>query len=415
MEISHMKKTLLAAALMVGFAGVAQAETSVTLYGVVDGGIGYERLKGSIGSAHVTSEGELVEGGFYAREGRDYSVRNTRTGLLSGVQRGNRWGLRGSEDLGNGLRMIFQLESGFDIADGHSAQGGRLFGREAHFGLAGDSWGQLTFGRQTTVSSQYIPGIGSPFGASFMQANFGATFSAVNTTRYDNMIQYQTPSFAGFQAGLGYSFNTNGAQLGTLKAADGTKYKPDQKAWTAAVRYANGPIAVGLSYDQNRSPRNSWDDGNGTWGPSSKRVTSKEWILAGSYDFEVVKLHLAGGQVRNGLITPQGYLGDKGAGIINAAPVGVGKGFRANNYTVGLSAPVGAGKIMASWAMSDVRKAADNYSKSDMKDQQIYSLGYTYPLSKRTNVYAIGSYAKNVHYQPKAKATLVGVGLSHQF
>src|SRR5699024_4330472 len=187
MEISHMKKTLLAAALMVGFAGVAQAETSVTLYGVVDGGIGYQRVKDSNADAKAT-----------------------RTGLLSGVQRGNRWGLRGSEDLGDGLRFIFQLESGFDIATGNQAQGDanndRLFGREAHFGLAGDNWGQLTFGRQTTVTSLYMPGVASPFGASFMQANYGATFSAANTTRYDNMIQYQTPSFAGFQAGLSYSF-----------------------------------------------------------------------------------------------------------------------------------------------------------------------------------------------------------------
>src|SRR5690625_4235971 len=255
MEISHMKKTLLAAALMVGFAGVAQAETSVTLYGVVDGGVGYQRLKTKSDAG---------------------SAKATRTGLLGGVQRGNRWGLRGSEDLGDGLRMIFQLESGFDIATGKSAQGGRLFGREAHFGLAGDSWGQLTFGRQTTVSSMYIPGIGSPFGASFMQANFGATFSSVNTTRYDNMIQYQTPSFAGFQAGLGYSFNTNGAQLGTMKGVTGKKIKPDQKAWTAALRYANGPIAVGLSYDQNKSPKYSCDSDLEVWEGSSERVTSND-------------------------------------------------------------------------------------------------------------------------------------------
>src|SRR5690625_2997470 len=199
MEISHMKKTLLAAALMVGFAGVAQAETSVTLYGVVDGGIGYQGVKGNDANGN--------------------SAKATRTGLLGGVQRGNRWGLRGSEDLGDGLRFIFQLESGFDIATGNQAQGeannDRLFGREAHFGLAGDNWGQLTFGRQTTISSLYMPSIGSPFGASFMQANFGATFSAVNTTRYDNMIQYQTPSVSGFQAGLGDECTTNGSQLGT--------------------------------------------------------------------------------------------------------------------------------------------------------------------------------------------------------
>src|SRR5690625_2230591 len=158
MEISHMKKTLLAAALMVGFAGVAQAETSVTLYGVVDGGIGYERLKGSAASG---ADGFKDAGmGLYSHD-RPVSMRDTRTGLIGGVQRGNRWGLRGSEDLGDGLRFIFQLESGFDIATGNQAQGDanndRLFGREAHFGLAGDNWGQLTFGRQTTISSLYMP------------------------------------------------------------------------------------------------------------------------------------------------------------------------------------------------------------------------------------------------------------------
>lgn len=400
-----MKKTLLAAALMVGFAGVAQAETSVTLYGVVDGGIGYQRVKGN------DVEDNKVE-------------KATRTGLLSGVQRGNRWGLRGTEDLGDGLRFIFQLESGFDIADGKSAQGGRLFGREAHFGLAGDNWGQLTFGRQTAVSSLYMPGIASPFGGSFKQANAGATFSAINTTRYDNMIQYQTPSYAGFQLGVGYSFNTNGAQYGTLKRADGSKIKPDQQAWSTALRYANGPIAVGLSYDQNRSARNEWvkvDPTNPSssykWNDGKERVTAKEWTLAASYDFEVVKLHLAGGQSRDGLITPESYYGieDKAVNFLYGGEESpVGKGFRANNYTVGLSAPVGAGKVMASWGMSDLRKTA-NGDKSDYKNQQIYSLGYTYPLSKRTNVYAIGSYAKNVYYAPKLKSTLVGVGLSHQF
>src|SRR5690625_3958462 len=395
MEISHMKKTLLAAALMVGFAGVAQAETSVTLYGVVDGGIGYERLKGSYASAGNVDN-------YYAHN-RGNSVTDTRTGLLSGVQRGNRWGLRGSEDLGDGLRFIFQLESGFDIADGRSAQDDRLFGREAHFGLAGDSWGQLTFGRQTTITSKYMPGVASPFGASFMQANYGATFSAANTTRYDNMIQYQTPSFAGLQAGLGYSFNTDGPQNPTLKVG-GTESKTNNKAWTAALRYANCPIAVSRSYEQSKADRDLVPAG-------VDRATIREWAIAGSDDFEVVKLYLAGGQARIGLINAQGYMGGIGGGTV------IANAFRANNYTVGLSAPVGAGEIMASWAMSDLRKLPHGLRDADLKTkkQQTYSLGYTYPLSKRTNVYAIGSYAKNVNFAPDLKSTAVGVGVSHQF
>src|SRR5699024_2188046 len=106
MEISHMKKTLLAAALMVGFAGVAQAETSVTLYGVVDGGIGYERLKGtSATGALKNAKDGTFNGGIYSNN-RANSISASRTGILGGVQRGNRWGLRGSEDLGNGLRAI---------------------------------------------------------------------------------------------------------------------------------------------------------------------------------------------------------------------------------------------------------------------------------------------------------------------
>src|SRR5699024_12875891 len=92
MEISHMKKTLLAAALMVGFAGVAQAETSVTLYGVVDGGIGYQRVKGT--------------------DANGDSAKANRTGLLSGVKRGNSWGLRGTEAMGDGMSLFFKFVRG---------------------------------------------------------------------------------------------------------------------------------------------------------------------------------------------------------------------------------------------------------------------------------------------------------------
>src|SRR5690606_32635748 len=129
----------------------------------------------------------------------------------NGIQSGNRWGLKGSEDLGNGLRAVFQLESGFNLGTGNSAQGGRLFGRHATVGLAGDSWGQLDFGRQTNIASKYFGSI-DPFGTAFDQANIGGVISAANTARYDNMVMYQTPNFSGFQFGVGYSFNVAGDQ-----------------------------------------------------------------------------------------------------------------------------------------------------------------------------------------------------------
>src|SRR5690606_16228002 len=147
-----MKKTLLAAALALGFAGVAQAETSVTLYGILDGGIGYQKYDSD-------------------------SARGDRSkfGMIQGIQSGNRWGLKGTEDLGNGLRAVFQAESGFNLGTGNHEQGDRLFGRHLTLGLASDAWGQLDFGRQTNIASKYFGAI-DPFGMGFNQANIGAAF-----------------------------------------------------------------------------------------------------------------------------------------------------------------------------------------------------------------------------------------------
>lgn len=387
-----MKKTLLAAALMAGFAGIAQAETSVTLYGILDGGIGFQQIKGSVGAGDNP----------YATE-RNQDFKNKRTGLIGGIQSGNRWGLKGSEDLGNGLRAVFVLESGFNIANGKHAQNERLFGRQATLGLAGDSWGQLDLGRQTNIASKYIPGVGDPFGGGFDQANIGGALSAANTARYDNMVMYQTPNFSGFQFGVGYSTNVDGNKGDDW---DRNGNKNNKAGWTTGLRYVNGPIGAALSYDQ-------FKDRNGIKANGVGNVTAKAWAAAFSYDFEVVKLHLAGGQTRDGLFEVQQYASE------SFLPSYVGaKGLRVNSYLAGLSAPVGAGKVMASWHMADLDKAPEavrNLSGLEFKKQHTYSLGYTHPLSKRTNVYAIGSYAKNVQFAPDAKSTLVGVGLRHQF
>ncbi|WP_341669098.1 porin [Alcaligenes sp. SDU_A2] len=390
-----MKKTLLAAALMAGFAGVAHAETSVTLYGILDGGIGYQKFKG------VNSYGAN-------RDGLE-STSQKKTGLINGIQSGNRWGLKGSEDLGDGLRAVFQLESGFNLGTGKSAQGGRLFGRQATLGLAGDSWGQLDFGRQTNIASKYLPGVADPFGGGFDQANIGAAFTSANTVRYDNMVMYQTPNFSGFQFGVGYSFNTNGDQQYKITNSQNPEdgLERNQRGITTGLRYANGPIGVALTYDQYKTRENRAAIG----APVTGGDTVKAWNLGGSYDFEVVKAHLAFGQTRDGLFAVQEF---SGVGLDTGGSL---KGLKVNSYLVGLSAPVGAGNLMASWTMADPRSAPDGMDNAafELKKQHVYSLGYTHPLSKRTNVYAIGSYAKNVHFLPDGKSTLLGVGLRHQF
>ena len=395
-----MKKTLLAAALAVGFAGVAQAETSVTLYGIIDTGISYERDKGIIDG--VDSNGDFTR------------TKATRTGIYDGHntgQAGSRWGLKGTEDLGNGLRAEFMLESGFNVTHGGSMQGGRLFGRQAWVGLAGDNWGSLRFGRQHNVGTDYMLGMVDPFGGGFGLANGGEAFRAINTNRMDNTIRYDTPNFSGFQFGVAYSFNHDGEQLYKFSGEDDA----NNRAVSAAIRYANGPIGVALTYDQMKNSSHvGYQD-----------VTLRQWNLGASYDFEVVKVSAAFGQTRNGefgggrglwtigpVVTPYTY---------TVAPYD--DGAKSNSYLVGLSAPVGAGTVMASWTMVDPRGKSDRIrdledalgESIDFKKQHTYALGYKYPLSKRTDVYAYGAYKKNVDFVRHQKSTTVAAGITHRF
>jgi len=395
-----MKKTLLAAALTVGFFGVAQAETSVTLYGILDGGIGYQHTSGTLKGADAGS---------------------TKTGMINGIQSGDRWGLKGTEDLGDGLHVVFQLESGFDLGTGKSAQGGRLFGRQATLGLQGDSWGRLDIGRQTNIASKYI-GAFDPFGASFSRANAGTTFGSANTYRVDNMVMYQTPNFSGFQFGVGYSFNTDGS----INAGDEDTSQNDNNAReiTTGLQYVNGPIAVAATYDRlmlgqginstSTTTANTTTGAITTTTTPGDKINVSEWTLGGSYDFEVVKAYLAFSQNRNGVFAGGDTTVDGGT-IFGTQ--GALDGFRANSYLVGLSAPLGAGNLMFSWQMSDANRTDDSVKDANgiTSKQNIFGLGYTYNLSKRTNLYVWGDYTKHALYQDDLKTSEVGVGLRHQF
>jgi predicted porin len=107
-------------------ARIAQAQSSVELYGSVDGGIGYLHNVAAPDGSPVSNQ-----------------VRFT-----NGLLHGNRWGFRGSEDLGGGLKAIFLLENGFDLGTGNLNQGGREFGRQAFTGLTDKTLGSLLLGRQ---------------------------------------------------------------------------------------------------------------------------------------------------------------------------------------------------------------------------------------------------------------------------
>lgn len=378
-----MKKTLLAAALTMGFAGIAQAETSVTLYGIVDAGLQYEQVK-------VDNVGKA-----------------TRSGMASSTQSGNRFGLKGSEDLGNGLKAIFTLEQGFTIGDG-AGNSSRAFHRQAYVGLAGDSWGTFTMGRQYNIADSYFGSLG-PIGNGFVLAAQPRTFAS-GGFRADNMFKYETPNFAGFQAAIGYSKNSSlsGSNEWDFKGYNGNADvdRDSGSLLTAGMRYSNGPIYAVATFDR-------LGDVAGAGASAGDNGSIKAFNLGAAYDFEVAKLHLGWGQDRDGRIAAgDNNLSETGA----ATPVRNARyydGFKANNFLVGVSAPIGAGKIMASWAMS--KSNLDDTAAYDIANQQTYALGYTYNLSKRTNVYAMAAYMKNVNYRDDAKAQQYSVGLRHQF
>lgn len=397
-----MKKTLLTAALVAGFASAAHAETSVTLYGLVDGGVGYNTQK-------TTWSGDFGSGSFKTR---GFEFKN-------GVKNGNRWGLKGTEDLGNGTSAIFQLESGFDLGNGRSAQDGRLFGRKAVVGLTGESWGTLTLGRQYNAADDFVAPI-DPFGTGWGQAAVGSAFGGSVSARYDNVVKYVTPNFSGFQLGLGWTGDNN------KQTYRNDTYGPDwdkedkSNGFTFGLGYNNGPIQVGASFDY---LRNKVTDSRNPFGDVDTKV--KVWNLGFAYDFDVVKLHLMYGQQNDGAIGGIGLaesiaLPDFG-GVDYLGDFIAVDGYRQKSWLLGLSAPVTeAGKVYFSYT-------GNNIKNKDLFDgkvtSHIFNLGYLHSLSKRTSVYAVASYGQSklkvnetvFDGQAKLKSTEVVLGLQHRF
>lgn len=204
-----MKKVFAAVAACIA-AGGTHAQTGVTLYGVADAGVEFVSNAGRNGNSLVR--------------------------VASGNYSGSRWGLRGVEDLGGGLKATWQLESGFDIDTGNSGQGGRLFGRDAHVGIEG-RYGGLHVGRQQTsirvFGIAYDPNvIADRYGALAMAPEFGS--------RADNTIKY-AGVFGGLSAEAFYAFQSNGNEVPGANVFG--------REMGAFVRYATGPLSVGVAYD----------------------------------------------------------------------------------------------------------------------------------------------------------------------
>lgn len=227
-----MKKTLIALAA-VAATSVAFAQSSVTLYGVADAGIA--KVTGT--STAFSSAGTLNNGN-------------------------SRWGIRGTEDLGGGLKASFNFEQGVNLGDGSLAASspvGAPFGRAAWMSLSG-GFGELRLGR-TLNPSFFAAATWELTGTANYSAvthQFGAVLGGI---RNSSQIAYTTPNFGGFDATLGY----------ILKANNGGNAKVDLNA-----RYRSGPLAVGLGYNKVSGAERNWHVG-GNYNFGAFRVAGA-WI-----------------------------------------------------------------------------------------------------------------------------------------
>jgi general bacterial porin, GBP family len=222
-----MNNKLVFALIAAGACVTASAQSGVTLYGLVDVGLQWNKQGVDKGTASVPNW-----------QSESYF------GVDGGYQSGNRFGLRGSESLGGGWNAVFTLEGGFSIDTGTSGQGGRLFGRQAWAGLQGNV-GTLAMGRiptpsSTTGSFDMFAAV-DPFDGGWGINAIGSTFIAANALREDNSIIYYSPNWGGFRLAAQYSFNIDTNET----APQGS----NTSGANISGSFGSGPFYVVVTYD----------------------------------------------------------------------------------------------------------------------------------------------------------------------
>lgn len=328
-----MKKSLLALAVLGAFAGAASAQSSVTVYGIVDLGFDHTDNGATAGSVN---------------------------GIKSGGQSASRIGFKGTEDLGGGLNALFQLEATIAADTGSTfstpanatsgvnngyANGAGGFNRIATVGLQSAAFGTVNLGRQTSVIKDAYDVV-DPFGDGGTIAPISTVFfnGALNGDygRISNSVKYATPSFGGFKASAAYGFGETAGDTGA------------NSNYGVGVGYANGPLNVQFAiHNQDRST---------VANPAVQQSENKLAFIGATYNFGVVKLHgaYADTKIENSVATTE---------------------VKYRNYLVGVSVPLGAaGNLFASYTVNDNRT-------TNNADAQKAAIMYTYDLSKRTNLY----------------------------
>ena len=324
-----MKKSLITLAIAGSFAATANAQTAVSMYGIVDMGLVSER-GGAAGSVQK---------------------------VTSGAQSGTRLGVKGTEDLGGNLKGLFVLETGIAADQGGFNQGGVAFARQSFVGLQGD-FGTVTLGRQYTPYFLTLNGV-DPFASGM--AGAALNVMANSGIRMNNTIKYASPIFGGGISGdLAYGFGEIQGDSSARRQIGGS------------IGYAVAPFTVRLAH---HNKGNVYDTG-----------TSKSTMLAATWDLTAVKVFAAFADHDGAESSPTPVLAglnpaSSAAAVITPFGTQVSNSAKSRDFLIGASVPFGSHTFIASYIRKDDRTAAN-------RDANQFGLGYTYTLSKRTNIYA---------------------------
>ncbi|KXU84674.1 porin [Caballeronia megalochromosomata] len=356
-----MKKSAFVALVFSAVSGIAYAQSSVLLYGIVDEGFQFNNNAGGK---------------------RQYY-------LASGELNGSRWGLRGSEDLGGGLKAIFVLENGFDVNTGRLGQGGLEFGRQAYVGMSGGI-GTITLGRQYDSVVDYVgPLEAGDQWAGYLGAHPADNDNFNNTNRVNNAIKFTSPTLGGFTFGGMYS-------LGGV-AGDATR----NQIWSLGGGYTKGPLILGAAYLNVRNPNVSFYGSGGMVAPATAGVPGSNLgnspVISGYASAHTLQVIGAGASYTFGAATIGATYSNtkfKGLGDTTSGPApltGIAGTATLNNAEVNFRYQLTPALLLGAAYVFTKSSGVDGASGARYHQG---ALGVDYFLSKRTDIYMVGVYQK---------------------
>jgi len=358
-----MKKSTIALVVLGTLAGTAHAQSSVTLYGIIDEG--FDMISNNKG-------------------GHQYQ-------LAGSVMQGNRWGLTGAEDLGGGMKAVFLLENGFNGNSGALSQNGLLFGRQAWVGLA-TPYGTVTLGRQyDSVFDYAAPLAAGQLGGGIYGAHPGDLDNSNIDYHDNNTIKYASPNYSGLKFGGTYSL---GGTAGNFT---------NNQIWSLGASYNRGPVALGAAYLNARNPGTSMF----STAASSLPETLMTPIYSGFMSANTFQLIDFGGAYTLGPATLGVTYTNAKFMDLGSNPMPTGAKGPAGGYTTGSTATFNDVQVNVVYRISpglQLLLASDYVDRNSLTEKNgksvdsgkylQYDAALDYALSKRTDVYVMALYQR---------------------